>query len=354
MFRALRIQEADAIREDGRLPLTVVVQERKPRRFGVGGSYSTLDGAGSRPTGCTATFSGRRERLRFDATVASIGNVDSLRSRRAYLPARRDVHQARRLHAGYGLRRIALRRSRSAGSLYAHRHHRPARLQPALLGRTLGTRVPQRRICPIRGRHFGTRYFTTVSTLGGLTFDNRDNHDRRYGRLLCRGARGTLLRIQLRQCRRSHHCGRPDLSRFRRGRSRRPAGRVKIGSIVGAPISTRPRRTSCFFAGGGGSVRGYAYRSIGVVTPAGQVIGGRSLIEGSAELRVRVTTPSASSRLPTPAMSGPNSFPSSRKMRGGRGRRAALLTGLGPIRLDAALPLEPLPGRPDRRLSTLE
>ena len=45
VFRALRIQEADQIRPDGRLPLTVVVQERQLHRFGIGAGFSTLDGA---------------------------------------------------------------------------------------------------------------------------------------------------------------------------------------------------------------------------------------------------------------------------------------------------------------------
>jgi translocation and assembly module TamA len=59
------------------------------------------------------------------------------------------------------------------------------------------------------------------------------------------------------------------------------AGRIKLGSIVGAPISELPP-DKLFFAGGGGSVRGYGYRTIGV--PVGlEVIGGRSLIEASAE-----------------------------------------------------------------------
>src|SRR5690606_548073 len=65
------------------------------------------------------------------------------------------------------------------------------------------------------------------------------------------------------------------------------AGRAKIGAIFDPPISETPP-DKLFFAGGGGSVRGYAYRNIGVDTPAG-VAGGRSLIEGSAEVRVRVT-----------------------------------------------------------------
>ncbi len=41
------------------------------------------------------------------------------------------------------------------------------------------------------------------------------------------------------------------------------AGRLKLGTLVGAPIEETPP-DKLFFAGGGGSVRGYGYRTIGV------------------------------------------------------------------------------------------
>ena len=41
------------------------------------------------------------------------------------------------------------------------------------------------------------------------------------------------------------------------------AGRAKVGSYVGPDIEESPP-DMLFFAGGGGSIRGYAYRSIGV------------------------------------------------------------------------------------------
>ncbi|PPJ40566.1 BamA/TamA family outer membrane protein, partial [Pseudoxanthomonas sp. KAs_5_3] len=63
------------------------------------------------------------------------------------------------------------------------------------------------------------------------------------------------------------------------------ASRLKLGSIVGAEIAELPS-DELFFAGGGGSVRGYAYRNIGVNARRNgdnYVIGGRSLVEGSVE-----------------------------------------------------------------------
>jgi translocation and assembly module TamA len=56
VFRALRIEEGE-LRQGGLMPIAVTVQERALRRFGVGASYSTLDGAGFEAFGCTATCS---------------------------------------------------------------------------------------------------------------------------------------------------------------------------------------------------------------------------------------------------------------------------------------------------------
>lgn len=64
------------------------------------------------------------------------------------------------------------------------------------------------------------------------------------------------------------------------------AGRLKYGSIVGAGIDSVPLNRR-FYGGGGGSVRGYAFQSISPENADGDVIGGRSILEGSAEVRYR-------------------------------------------------------------------
>src|SRR5690606_10184058 len=124
------------------------------------------------------------------------------------------------------------------------------------------------------------------------------------------------------------------------------AGRLKIGSIGGAPID-EVAPDKLFFAGGGGSVRGYAYRNIGIETPNG-VVGGRSLIEGSAELRARVTDSIGVVSFVDAGYVGADTFPQfSEDLRLGVGGGLRYLTGLGPIRLDAAVPLDPRSGDPD-------
>ena len=64
------------------------------------------------------------------------------------------------------------------------------------------------------------------------------------------------------------------------------AGRMRLGTIAGAPRDAiAPSRR--FYAGGGGSVRGYSYQGIGPTDPNGAPVGGRSLTEFSLEARVK-------------------------------------------------------------------
>src|SRR5690606_25667518 len=96
-----------------------------------------------------------------------------------------------------------------------------------------------------------------------------------------------------------------------------------------------------------GSVRGYAYRNIGVETPDG-IVGGRSLIEGSAEIRARVTQSIGVVGFVDAGYVSSESFPDfSEDLKLGAGVGLRYLTGLGPIRLDVAVPLDPGPDDPD-------
>src|SRR5690606_12925742 len=64
------------------------------------------------------------------------------------------------------------------------------------------------------------------------------------------------------------------------------AARARFASIPGAPLDAiAPSRR--LYAGGGGSVRGYAYRGIGPLNDQGDPTGGRSLTELSIEARIR-------------------------------------------------------------------
>jgi translocation and assembly module TamA len=122
------------------------------------------------------------------------------------------------------------------------------------------------------------------------------------------------------------------------------AGRVAAGSLTGSSLADIPANLR-FYAGGAGSVRGYRYQSLGPMLPNGFVIGGRSLFEASAELRVKVTETIGI----VPFFDAGNAFISSLpdfnmalQMSAGLGLR--FFTPIGPIRLDVAAPLNPRPG----------
>lgn len=122
------------------------------------------------------------------------------------------------------------------------------------------------------------------------------------------------------------------------------AGRLAAGSIVGANIADIPA-SHRFFAGGGGSVRGYVYKSISPDNGFGFPTGGRSLFEASAEARIKVTQNigvvpfiDAGSAFAAP-------YPDFRTtLRAGAGLGLRYYTPIGPIRFDVATPVNRRPG----------
>jgi translocation and assembly module TamA len=117
------------------------------------------------------------------------------------------------------------------------------------------------------------------------------------------------------------------------------AGRVGFGSITGADLADIPANRR-FFAGGGGSVRGFKYKTLGPKDPFGDPLGGRSLIEGSIEARIKVTDTIGIVPFVDAGTAFASSFPDfDEKVRVAAGLGLRYQTGIGPIRLDVAFPL---------------
>lgn len=115
------------------------------------------------------------------------------------------------------------------------------------------------------------------------------------------------------------------------------AGRVRFGSIEGVSRdSIAPSRR--FYAGGGGSVRGYGYQKIGPVDVNGDPVGGRALTELSAEARVRIGNFGL-----VPFLDAGNlydgSLPKFTGLRYGTGLGVRYYSSFGPIRVDVGTPL---------------
>lgn len=121
------------------------------------------------------------------------------------------------------------------------------------------------------------------------------------------------------------------------------AGRVRAGFIYGAPLDDVPvsRR---FYAGGGGSARGFEYQSVGPEDEEGQPTGGRGLLEASAELRLRSERGfGAAVFLDAATVSGDQSIDFG-DLRTSAGLGIRYATPVGPIRFDVATPIDRNPG----------
>jgi translocation and assembly module TamA len=120
------------------------------------------------------------------------------------------------------------------------------------------------------------------------------------------------------------------------------AGRVTLGSIVGPSLDAIPPDLR-LYAGGGGSVRGYAYQTIGPEvedTP----IGGRSSITGSIEARYKITDDIGIVPFFDAGGVYESSYPDfAEEFQYAAGLGGRYYTSLGPLRVDIAFPLNPRP-----------
>lgn len=126
------------------------------------------------------------------------------------------------------------------------------------------------------------------------------------------------------------------------------AGRVKYGSIFGSQIGAVPLNQR-FYGGGGGSVRGYSYQSISPRNADGDTIGGRTLVEGSAELRYNGTDKLFNGNLGfvgfvDAATVGREQYPDFDTTQYGAGFGVRYFTPFAPIRADIAFPINKRPG----------
>jgi translocation and assembly module TamA len=344
VYRAARFQEAEFIGDDGLLPITYIVQERKPRRFGVGATWSSIDGVGLEAFWLHRNLFGRAERLKVEGKVAGLGETfkpDEFTYRVGATFTKPGVYTPDTSFQAslFGDREVLDAYTRTAVSASVGLTHE---FTEELSGRLFANVARAR----FDDDEYGRRDFMTAGLAGALTYDSRDNaadatrgvflestvepfYEFEYGNAAVRATAEARA-----------YYGFGEDSRFVL------AGRVKLGMLAGASVAELPPDL-LFFAGGGGSVRGYAYRNIGVETPSGNIVGGRSLTEASIEARMRVTDSIGLVAFVDAGYVGADPVPTfDDRLRIGAGGGLRYLTGLGPIRLDVAVPLDRRPGDP--------
>lgn len=346
VFRSARLEAAQAIGADGLLPYNLLVQELPGRRFGVGATYSSVDGLGLEAFHLWRNLFGQAERLRLDARVASIAwPIDT---------ANFDYY----FGGTFTKPGIFTPDTDLIAAISAERTIYPKYIETSANGRLGLSHILSDNITLEGGGQFelsrfedsfGYREFRVAGAYGGAVLDYRNDKVN-----ATQGWYGAVNLEPLYEFNYGNAAGRAtaELRGYLGLGEGDPfvlAGRFKAGVLVGPSLAEIPPN-KLFFAGGGGSVRGYGFKSIGVEDSSGKVTGGRFLLEGSLEARAKVTEDIGVVGFLDGGYVAADEFPAITDLRLGAGAGLRYFTGFGPLRLDVAVPLNKRAGDPDYAL----
>jgi translocation and assembly module TamA len=329
LFSSVVVKPGTALDAEGRLPITLELAESAHRSFGLGTSYSTDVGVSGEIFWEHRNLFGRGEQLRLAGTAAEIEQSaktdfrkpnfwrpdQALLSNAAIVRRNTEAFEEQSATGYLGLEiPLGLRWVTTAGvsTGYDVLKDEDGTQKLLLLGLPLTAErnATDNRLNPTRGTRLNlalTPYYgagderplflTTVA--GGSAYLSLDSESR------------FVL-----------------------------AGRARVGSAIGEPTDKVPANKR-FYAGGGGSVRGYEFQSVGPLDASNDPLGGRSLLEVGAELRIRATDSIGL----VPFVDGGTVYDSpypdfEETFRWAAGVGIRYFTGFGPVRLDIALPLD--------------
>ena len=349
---SVRITEGADLDASGRLPYQIDVGDRAAHAVGLSANYSSTNGPAAQAYWEDRNLFGGAERLRLQADLFyaqpnsgfwpdferfSTGGLGGRLSASFLKPALGGTRNDLLFNA------LGERVSTSAAGFVGY-DVRDADATAALRHRFSGTFSVQAGVEAQTGvatDSLGRVDYTLVGVPVSLTYDSTDNKldPTRGVRVNASFAGfgtffGSSLDLAQTKARASAYYALDDDSRFVL------AGRVGFGALGGPSLDQIPANWR-FYSGGGGSVRGYAYDSLGPTGPFGAVVGGRSLFEASAELRVKVTDTIGIVPFFDAGNAFASSFPNfSQALYTAAGLGLRYYTSIGPIRLDVAFPFQ--------------
>jgi translocation and assembly module TamA len=351
VFSAVRIKPAEHLDPRGELPFEVELEDRLPRTIGFGVSYETQLGAGVNAYWLHRNLFGQAESLKVSAAVTNLLNGGSY------------VNNGSSTFGNFGYAfKIAFRKpdwwvsqQDATADAAAVNEIFPAYLRKAL---TFGVGLDR-----VWSPHWETRVALTTEwsqiTRYGITNDYN-----LYGLptqtilneadSLVDATHGYRLTLDLSPYIDAMNSN--DLFAIVRltgtgyvnvsgdGRSVL-AGRASIGSIPGGTNAAIPF-DKLFYAGGGGSVRGFAYQSAGPRDAFNNPLGGASVVEANLEFRQRIGKSFGAVAFIDSGSAYTETWPNFAELapRVGAGAGVRYYTAFGPARLDIGFPLNPRPG----------
>ncbi|WP_114362912.1 autotransporter assembly complex protein TamA [Ciceribacter lividus] len=337
VFSSVTIKESETLAPDGSLPLGITVSEGKHRYFGFGASISTIDGAGLQGYWGHRNLFGQAESLRIEGSVGGLGNWNGIEN----------------LDYTAGISFVKPGAFVPSGTLDA-----------SIKGSTITTESYDARSVVARlGYSYELSDKDTLSAAATLSFDDIDDafgnnryvtfavpvdyvRDTRDNTLNpTEGYRATLSAAPSYEILEGtiFSSFEGSISGYRGfGEDDRLvlAGKLAAGTLIGGDGLASMPATRRFYAGGGGSVRGYAYQEISPYNGSGDATGGRSYVTGSVEARLNVTDTIGVVPFLDFGTVSTELYPDFSDVRLGAGIGLRYNTAFGPIRLDVALPLD--------------
>jgi len=344
VFSSVTIREADTLTPAGTLPLTIEVSEGKHRYFGLGAQYSSLDGAGLQGYWGHRNLFGEAESLRIEAQVSGIEATTAIETFNysagitfikpgafvpeatfeASLKAMSENPDSYEAQSVIGSAAISYELNETdvlkAGGEIAWINTDDAFGKNEYLTFALPVSFERdardNKLNPTEGYRATIAASPTYEAFNGTVFSSFDGSISGY---LGFGEEDNIVL----------------------------AGRLAAGALIGGDELSDIPVTRRFFAGGGGSVRGYAYQEISPYNADDEALGGRSYALASFEVRVGITDNIGIVPFIDVGTVSTEIVPDFSDIRAGAGVGIRYATPFGPLRLDVAIPLQPYEGGSD-------
>ncbi len=328
LFARAEINLPETPIDGNKVPVSVVLKERSLRTVRLGASFYTDEGPGIALGWEHRNFFGSAEKLEAQLKVSQRQQLIGLDLNKPFF-LRKD--QSLSLNAEFNREDSDAFEELSIGTGVVLNRRFNKRLSGNTGAELRLTRIDDKNT--LEKENFGLLSFPN-----GLTFDNRDNKLNPQSGWNIRGIAEPFLDVLgnaspffKTRISASTYYG------FEKANDTVIAVRASVGSINGADIEDIPA-TERFYAGGGGSVRGFGYQEVGPQRN-GDPTGGASVVEGAAELRFKLTESIGAVAFVDAGNVDENTAPVFDNLSIGAGLGLRYYTSFGPIRLDVATPL---------------
>lgn len=338
VFRSVTLTEAESIRDGDLLDITATVIEERPRRYSFGAEIASFEGLNLSGYWLHRNLLGGAERLRVDGAVENIGakegGIDYRLGVTIDRPATLTPDTTLTFATAIGhIDDVDDQYDEFDVSIgFSHI------FSPDMTGRVAIAYEWSRGDDPRR-----PFLYQNLSLPVGVTWDRRDSTvnatrgfyiDAEAKPFLGFGTTGSGLRIEA-DARAYRGFGESDGFVL--------AGRVQLGAVFGPSLLETPR-DFLFYSGGGGTVRGQPYQSLGVNVlrcfGCSAKTGGSYFLSASAEARVKIGERIGLVAFADVGHVGVSDFlEPSDNWHAGAGLGLRYDTGFGPIRLDVAAPV---------------